>query len=192
MKWPDVQTLERLLAEHRPTTVDKAGWRNAGVLLPMLATESGYRLVLIRRSANLRKHAGQIAFPGGAWEEGDPDLQATALREAHEEIGLPPDQVRVLGQVDGVWTPTGYTLTPFVGLIESERFVPCPIEVDEVLVVDLDELVRPEVFREEWWERGGVNYRVVFYELPELTIWGATGRILEAFLTLACGAREGA
>lgn len=192
VKWPEVPILERLLAEHQPVTVDKAGWRNAGVLIPVLATGSGYRLVFIRRSLNLRKHAGQIAFPGGAWEEGDQDLLATALRETHEEIGLPPHQVKVLGRVDEVWTPTGYTLTPYVGVIEAEDFVPCPIEVDEVVVVDLDELVQPDVFREEWWERGGVNYRVVFYELPEVTIWGATGRILEGFLKVACGAGRGA
>ncbi|HEY8378460.1 MAG TPA: CoA pyrophosphatase, partial [Nannocystis sp.] len=101
---------------------DPAPFRHAAVLAPLLAEEvpgDGPRLLLIERSNTLRSHPGQLAFPGGKPEEGDTDLIATALREAWEEVALPPGQVRVLGRLSPVPVPTGYVIIPYLGLVDG-------------------------------------------------------------------------
>ncbi|MGE0491654.1 MAG: CoA pyrophosphatase [Vulcanimicrobiota bacterium] len=184
---PDTHLLHQRLKAHQPASVDRNGRRQAGVLVPVLACAGDYQVVFIRRSAHLRRHAGQIAFPGGVHEPQDADLLATALREGHEEVGLEPRSVTVLGQLDEVWTPTGYTLTPYVGLLQTTPDRPDRTEVEEILVVQVERLMVPGVFRYQEIERGGIVYRLVFFDLPECTIWGATGRVLQRFLEIGLG-----
>lgn len=156
--------------------------------MPLLDTPAGLSLVLIRRSSGLARHSGQIALPGGVRDPGDPDLQHTALREAHEEIALPSQAVEVLGRLDDVWTPTGFVLSPFVAAVRATgEFRPQEGEVDEVLQAPLDLLLDRGVFREEIWVRGEVRYPVVHFDLPDFTIWGATGRIVARLLEVGFG-----
>ncbi|MCA9791142.1 MAG: CoA pyrophosphatase [Candidatus Eremiobacteraeota bacterium] len=184
---PDTDLLHQRLKAHQPSSVDRNGRRQAGVLVPVVYRQGNYEVVFIRRSAHLRRHAGQIAFPGGVHEPEDADLLATALREGHEEVGLEPKSVTVLGQLDEVWTPTGYTLTPYVGLLDSTPDRPDRDEVEEILVVGVERLIQPGVFRFQEIQRDGISYRLVFFDLAECTIWGATGRVLQRFLEVGLG-----
>ncbi|HEY7933969.1 MAG TPA: CoA pyrophosphatase, partial [Solirubrobacteraceae bacterium] len=139
-------------------------------------------VVLTRRRADLRRHAGEISFPGGRSEREDGDLEQTALREAEEEIGLPSANVSVLGQLVPVSTfVTGYLIHPFVGLIpETRSWTPSPREVDAVIELALEELPRSR--KRTILERRGFSFETDAYVLGEHLIWGATARILENLL----------
>ena len=127
---------------------------------------------------DLRRHAGEISFPGGRYDEGERDLQATALREAHEEIGLPTDAVEIVGALQPTPTiATGYAVYPFVGLIEPGRtWTPSVGEVAEVLELPLSELLSG--YGRRRLIRRGVPIRTDTYVVGDHLIWGATARIL--------------
>jgi 8-oxo-dGTP pyrophosphatase MutT (NUDIX family) len=139
-------------------------------------------LVLTRRRADLRRHAGEIAFPGGRHDAEDADLAATALREAEEEIGLPRADVRLLGALPHVSTfATGYVIHPFVGTIpEGIAWQLSPREVDAVLELPLAQ-VRAARTRVPI-ERRGITFETDAYVVDEHVIWGATARIIELLL----------
>ena len=144
-------------------------------------------MVFIRRSKKLSNHAGQIAFPGGGEEKEDQDLWHTATREGEEELGIRPDSVKLLGELDTVWTPSRFVMHPFVVCLSEMPDQVCSFEVDEVFSLSVERLMEPGVFRVEHWERGGALHRLVFFETPTHTVWGATGRITENFLKVAYG-----
>jgi 8-oxo-dGTP pyrophosphatase MutT (NUDIX family) len=154
----------------------------AAVLLPVFYRDQQAHLVLTKRRADLRRHAGEISFPGGRQDPEDPDLRSTALREAEEEIGLPSESVEVLGELSPVSTfVTGYLIHPFVGLIDSQSsFKPSPGEVAEVLQVSLDDLSRS--LTKTTLERRGITFQTDAYVLGEEIIWGATARIVAELL----------
>lgn len=164
-----------------PETVLPAGrkLRPAGVLVPVSLTQGAPRLILTKRSSALKHHPGQIAFPGGKQDEDDADITATALREAQEEIGLPPGLPRILGHLPTHETVTSFSVTPVVAVLES-RFdtVPEPGEVDEVFSVPLAHVLNPAnyVVESRRW-RGQRRY---YYAVPygPYYIWGATARML--------------
>jgi 8-oxo-dGTP pyrophosphatase MutT (NUDIX family) len=151
----------------------------AAVLVPLIHRPDGLQVMLTQRTAHLTDHAGQISFPGGRAEPEDRDVIATALREAEEEVGLPPDRVQVLGRLDNYVTSTGYEVAPVVGLIQPPFPVtPDPHEVAEVFEVPLAFLVDPrnhERHSREW--QGRTRF---FYVLPyqDRYIWGATAGML--------------
>jgi 8-oxo-dGTP pyrophosphatase MutT (NUDIX family) len=138
--------------------------------------------VFTRRRTDLRRHAGEISFPGGRRDPEDPDLADTALREAEEEIGLPRAQVSLLGELPPVSTfVTNYVIHPFVGLIPTGlRWEASPTEVDAVLELPLDAL-RAGRTRTRM-ERRGISFETDAYVVEEHLIWGATARILESLL----------
>lgn len=149
------------------------------------------RVILTKRPDTMPSHQGEIAFPGGKQEEHDADLQAAALREAHEEIGLEPDLVEVVAELDSLTTVMGrFVLTPFVGLLPGQPSVtPDPTEVVSVFDVAISELLDDAVFREELWDipegvgvTPGRDRPIHFFELEDETVWGATARILTTFL----------
>lgn len=160
--------------------------RPAGVLVPVLCGLAAPRVILTKRSSALRHHPGQIAFPGGRQDATDPDITATALREAFEEIGLAPDAVEVLGALPRHETVTGFDVTPVLARVQAP-FQPRAQwgEVDEVFEVPLDYLLDPGRFRVErrrW--RGDWRH---YYTVPfgPYYIWGATARILRGMADLA-------
>lgn len=188
-----IEDLRRRLEGIRPELFRDPSpvWREAGVLVPLLLHPEGPRLVLIRRGSALARHGGQVAFPGGVRDPGDPDLRYTALRETHEEIGLPPHQVEVLGRLDDVWTPTGFVLSSFVGLVRPpQEYRIQEVEVEEVLEAPLDRLMQDGCFREEIWHRDGIDYPIAFFDLEGFTVWGATGRIIARLLEVGFGWRN--
>ena len=117
--------------------------------------------MLIKRPETMSSHRGEIAFPGGKFEAGvDADLRATALREAHEEVGLDPGDVEIVARLDGIGTvATRFTITPFVGLpaAASRCSTPSPREVVRILEVPLSELLDPDAYREERWDTHDVR-----------------------------------
>ena len=162
----------------------------AAVLVPLLLAgeQAEQQLVLTRRRADLRRHAGEISFPGGRRDSEDPDLLHTALREAEEEIGLPRSQVSVLGELEPVSTfATNYLIHPFVGEIPAGvAWHLSAREVDAVIELPLAALragrTRAPI------ERRGITFETDAYVVDEHLIWGATARIIETLLAqLGCG-----
>jgi 8-oxo-dGTP pyrophosphatase MutT (NUDIX family) len=154
------------------------------VLVPLFVRSDSRtpHVVLTRRRADLRRHAGEISFPGGRQDPQDDDLTATALREAEEEIGLARDAVSLLGELPLVSTfATGYLIHPFVGLIPAgQRWRMSPREVDAVLELPLRDL--QESRTRTRMERRGISFETDAYILDGYLIWGATARILEDLL----------
>ena len=159
------------------------GAKHAAVLAPLYVDAAGeLHAVFTERRADLRRHAGEISFPGGRRDDSDADLCATALREAHEEIGLPPDAVELLGALQPTPTfVTEYAIYPFVGLIEPGfAWVPQESEVGQVLELPLETL--RAAYGERRLVRKGIPFRTPTYEVGGHLIWGATGRILQDLL----------
>ena len=148
-------------------------------------------VILTRRTAHLRDHAGQISFPGGRMEEDDPDPAATALREAQEEIGLTAASCRILGELNPYDTITGFRVFPIVAWVEPPvSFDPDPFEVEEVFEVPLGFVVDPANHRRDSFRMGEVerSYWVVPYR--DRYIWGATAGMLVNLATLLRGEHE--
>ena len=148
----------------------------AAVLIAV--TEAG-DLILTKRAAHLKHHAGQIAFAGGRMDDTDRDLTHTALREAQEEIGLDPSVVTVLGKLPSHETVTSYSITPIVAMVPAGlKFIVEPGEVDEVFTVPLSHVLSPENYRIEGrvWQGQKRQYYAAPY--GPYYIWGATARIL--------------
>ena len=151
----------------------------AGVLVPIIDRPESLTVLLTLRSAALRNHAGQIAFPGGRMETGDRDLCATALREAHEEVGLLPGSVEILGFLPPMSTVTRFAVTPVVGLLpESTVYAPDNSEVDAAFEVPLDFLLdeRNEQTVERTIRKRPVP--VTEFRFGEHRIWGATAHMI--------------
>jgi len=159
------------------------GHTDSAVLAPLFADSRGeLHAVFTRRRGDLRRHPGEISFPGGRRDEGE-TLLRTALREAHEEIGLPPEAVDVLGALEPTPTfVTNYAIYPFVGLIEpGMEWVIGEAEVAEVLELPLSAL--RGAYGERRLVRRGIPFRTPTYEVAGNLIWGATGRIVKDLLT---------
>ena len=178
----DVRTRLEGGLDPRPSPTAGQGDRLAAVLLPLLERD---RLVLTRRTEHLSRHPGEISFPGGLAHEEDADLAATALRETQEELGLPPEEVEVLGALVPVHTfVSSILIVPFVGLVAGDPvFAPSEAEIAQVLAYPLDELASTETTVE--WPRDGQVYRGFAYPMRDgNTIWGATAGILHQLLEL--------
>jgi 8-oxo-dGTP pyrophosphatase MutT (NUDIX family) len=155
--------------------------RPAGVLIAIDLTTPRPSVILTKRSPQLKHHPGQIAFPGGKQDKGDADPTAAALREAQEEVALPPASVDILGQLPPHETVTNFRVTPVLGLIRSPvTLTPEAGEVEEVFRVPFDFVTDPANFRVEG--RRWQGRRRYYYAVPygPYYIWGATGRILRA------------
>jgi 8-oxo-dGTP pyrophosphatase MutT (NUDIX family) len=151
----------------------------AAVLVPIVERPAGLSVIFTQRTSHLKAHSGQVSFPGGRAEPGDPTPEFTALREAHEEIGLPMERVEVLARMPDYMTRTGFRVTPVVGLLTPPfELVPDPREVAEVFEVPLAYLLDPANHGRETRELQGrtVGYYVMRYE--SRTIWGATAGML--------------
>ncbi len=167
-----------LLEPAAASALDVRGRTDAAVLVALYRDGGRLHAVFTRRRDDLRRHPGEISFPGGRHDDTDPDLLATALREAEEEIGLAPAAVRVLGALQPTPTiATGYAIYPFVGLIEpGMAWTLSAREVAEVLEFALDDL-RDGYGRRRLLRRG-LPIRTDTYAVGDDLIWGATARIL--------------
>jgi 8-oxo-dGTP pyrophosphatase MutT (NUDIX family) len=172
----------RLLAPEAAVELEVSGATNAAVLVPLYERDGEIHAVFTRRRDDLRRHPGEISFPGGRHETGDADLVQTALRETDEEIGLPPAAVRIVGALRPTPTiATGYAIYPFVGVIEpGARWTLSPDEVASVLELTLTDL-RTGYGRRRLLRRG-LPIRTDTFVVGDELIWGATARILQDLL----------
>jgi len=149
----------------------------AAVLVPLYARDDELHAVFTKRREDLRRHPGEISFPGGRRDHPDEQLEATALREAEEEIGLAPEAVELLGTLAPVSTfVTGYLIYPHVGLIEPIAWRPSPNEVELVLELPLHALLAG--YAQRPITRRGFTFETDTYVVGDHLIWGATARIL--------------
>jgi 8-oxo-dGTP pyrophosphatase MutT (NUDIX family) len=164
--------------------------RQAAVLLPLYKLATDYHLVFTKRTETVRYHKGQVSFPGGSFEPGDGDLLTTALRESHEELGIRPEHVSILGRLDDLATfSTSFTISPFVGLIPYPYpFLPDPREVAIVFAAPLSALADPAVGRTYVRARDdGATIEDYEFHVDGHVIWGATARIIHHFLSIIQG-----
>ena len=183
---------ERLRARDRRVLPAEDGSR-AAVLVPIFRRFGQLHVLFTKRTDTVSTHKGQISFPGGRAEPSDTTLLDTALRESHEEIGLAPEDVQVLGALDDTLTLRAMRITPYVGLIpDPYPFVVQPEEVAYLLDVPLAEFLDPARLRvEEMPHPDGVTRPVYFYSVGGELIWGATARIVKEWLD-AMGRAHGA
>jgi 8-oxo-dGTP pyrophosphatase MutT (NUDIX family) len=189
-------TTEDPLGPWRDLLPTDTGHASAAAVLVALFEEAGEaRVVLTRRSAELRTHRGQVSFPGGRMDEGE-DAQAAALREAHEEIGLDPGAVRVVGWLHPLFTLNAASFVlPVVGVLaQRPAFSPNPDEVARVFDVELADLVGDGVYHEETWDpyeewsaTGPEARQIWCFGVEDERVWGATARILHELALLALG-----
>jgi 8-oxo-dGTP pyrophosphatase MutT (NUDIX family) len=179
------QQIRDILARRVRSKVEAPSLICAAVLIPLLSKNGEWYVLVTQRTQHVEHHKGQISFPGGACDPDDADLQATALRETFEEIGVPPESVEILGALDDFVTVTDFVVSPFVGVI------PHPLayrlngrEVDAVIEVPISYLRDRTHLRVEQREYQGRVHDVLFWDYGPYTIWGATAHMLKSLLDL--------
>jgi 8-oxo-dGTP pyrophosphatase MutT (NUDIX family) len=172
------QLRRNLIRVEDAVTLQVRGATKAGVLVPLYFAGDELHAVFTKRREDLRRHPGEISFPGGRYEEGEPDLRATALRETEEEIGLAAGAVEVIGALQPTPTiATNYAVYPFVGIVEpGQVWTLSAREVAQVLELSFSAL-RAGYGRRRLIRRG-IPIRTDTYVVDDHLIWGATARIL--------------
>ncbi len=181
--------LEKVFKHHRPREREAPHRIPSAVLVPILEKEGILHLLFIRKAEDNSRHSGQVSFPGGAYEENDRDLLTTALRETHEELGIPPHLWRILGRLEAVRTRgTPFVIHPFVGYLEGEAtFTPNPQEVARIFTVPMDYILERHPFQVHPLKWKGKTYNTFVIPYQGEIIWGATARILDALCHLVKG-----
>ena len=154
--------------------------RRASVLIPLIHSTNGIEIVLTKRAEHLKHHPGQISFPGGKVEEWDDNIVSAALREAHEEIGLNPADVDIVGQLKDYHTITGFNITPIVAFIPNNYpFIIDENEVSEIFTVPFKHFIDENNHLDVEVKRQGIKHNIYFMPYLEYNIWGATAAILK-------------
>ena len=183
------QEIKRILAEREKKVIlfSNKPLRPAAVLIPIYKKDCEYHVLLTKRTEELEYHKGQICFPGGSHHDKDGSLKDTALREAYEEVGIQPEDVEILGELDSMGTLTSnFLITPFVGAIPYPyEFTVSRHEIDELVEVPLSALADDSNYWEEIRSAEGVTGKASFFRYKDKVIWGATARILKQLVDLA-------
>jgi len=154
----------------------------AAVLIPIITREASLSVLLTERSPDLKHHGGQISFPGGRMDAADRDIRATALRETHEEVGIDPANVEIIGYLDPNPTVTGYAVTPVVALVDlQQELVIDPLEVKSAFEVPLPFLLDEDNQQSAEREFEGVMVPIAEFNFGQYRIWGATASMLIQF-----------
>lgn len=182
--------LSRALQQHPGRQLNLPGLelRDSAVLAPFILRGAEPRLLFTLRPTHLRRHAGQVSFPGGARDPDDSTPLHTALREVREELGVAPESVEILGMLDEMVTTSEFRVVPYVGLLDpSAELHPDAGEIAELLEIPVSDLLVPGLRRTEKWFYRGAERDVYFYDVGRHTIWGATARILSNLLSVISG-----
>lgn len=181
--------IRRILRQKAVSTSQTA--RESAVLLLLFPKSDQLQLLFIQRAEYDGVHSGQIAFPGGRFENTDITLETTALRETAEETGIPANEINIIGKLTSLYIPpSNFNVHPFVGIINSEpTFFPDPVEVAKVLPIPVFELQKPEIIQQKTITTSdGYVLDVPCYVYDDHTIWGATSMILSEFLEVVSAA----
>jgi 8-oxo-dGTP pyrophosphatase MutT (NUDIX family) len=188
--WSPLPPSAAELAAHAPTTGRPLapafpGARSSAVLIALADGDQGPEVLLTKRSMELRHHRGEISFPGGRMDPGETPLD-TALREAHEEVGLDPAVVEPRGELQHLNTIVSRSyIVPIVAILHDRpHLVPASPEVDRVMWVPISTLIDADRYRSERWGRPPTDRLIHFFELDDETVWGATAHLLVALLSL--------
>ena len=159
--------------------------RNSAVLLVLADGPGGAEVLLTRRSMEMRDHKGEMSFPGGRCDPGETPVE-TALREAHEEIGLDPTRPRIVGELEHMSTivSRSYIVPVVATLDERLDLTPQTMEADRVMWTPIADLTRPGTYHREWWGLAPLDRPLHFFHLDDETVWGATARMLVDLLIL--------
>jgi 8-oxo-dGTP pyrophosphatase MutT (NUDIX family) len=180
-----IEALKKILPARNRATVSIKEFTRAAVLVPLVRSAGSTDVLLTLRTHDVETHKGQVSFPGGVADKADANIVATALRETHEELGIKPAQVEILGILDDLATPTGFVITPVVGALAGmPSIVPNPSEVAETFTVPLDFFRDATKGRSEIREFRGAKREIWFYEMEGRTIWGATAMIMRSMIEL--------
>jgi 8-oxo-dGTP pyrophosphatase MutT (NUDIX family) len=190
------QEIKRMLAQREKKVVlfSNKPLHPAAVLIPIYKKDGEYYVLLTKRTEEMEYHKGQICFPGGSHHKEDGSLQDTALREAYEEVGIRPEDVEILGELDSMGTLTSnFLITPFVGIIPYPyKFTMSKHEIDELVEVPFTSLADDSNYWEETRSAEGVTGKASFFRYNDKVIWGATARILKQLVDLAFKKADGA
>ncbi len=180
--------VENRLLNHQPRIIN-AQLPEAAVLIPITNAREP-ELVFTRRATHMSTHSGEVAFPGGKRDPSDHDLIATALRESFEEIALPPENVRVIGQTGSVISRFGLEVTPIVGIIEADTPLRANIaELDRIFKVPLQYFLDEKHLTFNHWKMWNQDYRMPSFYYGEYLIWGLTAVMLVEFLNTTLDAK---
>lgn len=172
--------------EHTPRQVEAAGLPEAGVLIPVTCMNDRPEIILTLRSKRLSTHSGEVAFPGGRRDPGDVDLSYTALRETHEEIGLPPDLVEMVGPMNSLVSRFGIKVTPYVGIVPDVFDLnPNESEIEEVFRVPVSFFIEDRREMTHRIDYEGRSWYVPSYRYEGFKIWGLTALMLTEFINVA-------
>lgn len=160
--------------------------KKSAVLILLFPFEEGISTILIERAVYVGIHSGQIAFPGGKAEETDPDLKYTALRETYEEVGIPIEQVEIIGNLTDVYiNPSNYLVTPFIGyLSQTPDFLINEREVQKIIRVDILNTHKVIKSTKKITHSNGLHIQTPFYSIDGFTIWGATAMMMSELIVL--------
>ncbi|MFZ5468127.1 MAG: CoA pyrophosphatase [Myxococcota bacterium] len=193
---PLFEHLRERLSRHPARALNLPGvsLRESAVLVPLFLRGGVPHVLFTKRPMTLRSHAGQISFPGGARDPEDATSLHTALRETYEELGVPAEQVEILGMLDEIPTISRFRVVPYVGVIPgSWVYRPSAEEIEEIIEAPLPALMDPAIHRAEKRFVGEGERKIYFYDFGPHIIWGATARILKDLLhhiaELAAGSR---
>ena len=188
MSGSTLEAIRGALSCHTKSTVSDPSLVPAGVLVLLYPKNGEYCVILNRRSEQVEHHKGEISFPGGSREPQDSDLRETALRETHEELGVRPGDVDLLGELDDTPTISNFVITPYVGAIGYPYdFKPSELEVTEVLEVPISALRDDKNLRDDVRLIEGRLVHSTSYVYEGQVIFGATARVLTTFLRLVEG-----
>ncbi|MBI4596324.1 MAG: CoA pyrophosphatase [Candidatus Tectomicrobia bacterium] len=181
-----IEAIRTLLSSRTKNILHDPSYKKSAVLIPVYDFNGDYHMIFTQRTEKLAHHKGQISFPGGRKDEADATLQETALRESYEEIGITPEDVSVIGELDDFKTlSSGYIISPFVGLIPYPYYFKANLdEIDRIIEVPLAFLLDQSNERQEVREWNGEIVEHYYYDYNGDIIWGATGRILKHFLEI--------
>ena len=177
-----INTIKLAIKSHTKVPIFNKNMVPAGVMVLIFEKEKDFYFILNKRTDLVEHHKGEISFPGGSKDHEDIDLLHTALRETHEEMGIHPDNINVIGEIDDVETNSDFIITPFVGFISYPyEYKVSEIEVAEVLEVPLSTLINPNNVNYSKHEKYG---SLISYQYFNHNIYGATARILEKVINL--------
>ena len=177
------------LSAYSPELIDDASLTPSAVLVPILASDDGHKILFTVRTSRVEHHKGEVSFPGGARDSEDESISVTAVRETHEEVGIQPEHIELLGRMNDHKTRSGYHITPFIGFIpDGYSYEPSLIEVNVVLEVPFEDLWR--VYLEGPQQLTYFQNTVTAYEFHHdgHRIWGATAGILTEFFDILLAA----